>query len=116
FCAASTALRGSYLASSTMSLILRPLMPPCSLISSTRNTMPRRTDLPKPASGPDRSLMEPSTISSLLTPCVWASAAPAARPSAAAKRQARDAFMACLLKGVGSVVHRFDLLGVFLLH
>ncbi len=89
FCAASTAFLGSYLLSSTSSLSLRPLTPPCSLISSTRSVMPRRICLPKPASGPDRSWMEPRVISSLLTPCDWASAAPVVRASAAAVREIR---------------------------
>jgi hypothetical protein len=54
--------------------------------SSTRSIMPKRTCLPKPASGPDKSWIEPSVISVLDTPCVWAMAAPAVRAIAAATR------------------------------
>ena len=83
FCAANTARLGSYAASSTSSLILRPLMPPCSLISSTRSIMPRRVCLPNAAIGPDKSWIVPSTISSLVTPCCCASAPDAASAVAA---------------------------------
>jgi hypothetical protein len=73
--------------SSNNSLILRPLMPPvCSLSSSTRSCMPSRVCLPKPAIGPERSWIEPSRISFLLTPCCSAAKAPqAARPRVAAR-------------------------------
>jgi hypothetical protein len=52
-------------------LDLAAVMPPASLISSTRICMPLRSGLLKPASGPDRSWMEPITISSLVTPICW---------------------------------------------
>src|SRR5687767_2470038 len=89
-------------------------MPPCSLISSTRSIMPKRTCLPKPAIGPDRSWIVPMTISSFVMPCTfWAWAAPKAATSvrAAAARNVILRVMACLLSGV----HRFDAVGVLLL-
>src|SRR5512147_1006647 len=87
-------------------------MPPCSLISSMRSIIPRRTCLPKPAIGPERSWIEPITISSLLTPCVCATAAPLAN-AAAAMREAAN-FMGGS-PGWSSAVHRIDALGVLLL-
>src|ERR1044071_7177434 len=64
-------------------------MPPCSLISSMRSSMPMRACLPKPAIGPERSWIVPSTTSFLLTPCDWAKAGngiASASAAASAKR------------------------------
>src|SRR5262249_9391045 len=86
-------------------------MPPCSLISSMRSSMPMRACLPKPAIGPERSWIVPSTTSFLLMPCDWAKAGngiASANAAASAKR-----FMVCLL--ASSSVEGFDPFGVLLL-
>src|SRR5450432_192067 len=96
-------------------------MPPCSLISSTRSIMPRRSCLPKPASGPERSWIEPTTISVLLTPCCSAAMADAANEASKAATAANVFFMRDLLSGSlngmavrrSRGVHRLDAVGVF---
>ena len=73
----------------------------CSLTSFTRSIMPLRNCLPKPASGPDRSWMEPRVISVLLTPWLsWACAVGAANAMAQASAESSRVFlnfMPCLL-------------------
>src|SRR5206468_2504580 len=103
---------------------------------STRSIIPRRTALPKPAIGPERSWIEPMVISVLLTPCVGvcATASEAASASVAvvrmrlmvvSKNVGPKTPMASAPKGrrrLGAArrrlcdVHRVDQRGVFLLH
>src|SRR5712671_3080519 len=93
FCDARTAFFGSYPLSSRINLILRPLMPPAALTSSTAIFMPLETGTPQTLIGPDKSWWVPITISVAEMPSlgtlVWAAAgrwvsasAPTARPSA----------------------------------
>src|SRR5439155_1020488 len=67
----------------SISRILRPWIPPLSLISSKRIFTAFDDDTPYVAAGPDRSVCIPSTISVLLTPRLsCASATPASAPAA----------------------------------
>src|SRR5215471_11389431 len=63
--------------------ILRPLMPPASLISSKRIFTALEDETPYVAATPDRSVCMPSTISVLVTPRVCADASVATAASAA---------------------------------
>src|SRR3990167_10653893 len=95
-------------------------MPPCSLASFTRSIMPLRNCLPKPASGPDRSWMEPRVISVLLTPWLSCACSAGVVNAVAHARADRTAvvlrFMLCLLLGISRSIHGLDLRRVFLFH
>src|SRR5262249_829062 len=69
--------------SSMINWILRPLMPPASLISSKRIFTALDEETPYVAATPDRSVCMPSTISVLVTPRVCADASVATAASAA---------------------------------
>src|SRR3954454_8030637 len=88
-------------------------MPPCSLISSTRSSMPMRACLPKPAIRPERSWIEPSTTSFLLTPCDWAMSDSGTTSASAAAIAMRFIDLSPLDE---STVQGLDAIGVFLFH
>ena len=68
FCTARTANCGWLPLSSTTSLNLRPFTPPSALASSSRNCMALRSMGMPAATGPDKSICVPTTISVSVTP------------------------------------------------
>src|SRR5260370_29369878 len=62
--AATTAESGSYLSSTNTSLIFVPLIPLASLAAEKAANSPRQTSTPRPAEGPLKADLSPSTINS----------------------------------------------------
>ena len=84
--AACTARGTWYWWSSTMNLILRPLMP-FSLASSKRMRMPSVEPMPQALTGPLKAVWLPSTISVSVTPSSASAGAASAPANSAAERQ-----------------------------